>query len=405
MVTKCITADLSEVGRKIGIAYGINTLGAVVGSLAAGFFLIPVLGIKGATFLPAGINVTIGIVLLLTARSGARPAAAALLLFLVMAAWGAGTKVRTTLVNFYTANRGIGRGGLPMAQSDGLEKALVFYEENAAGSVRAFKVPDGNLMLQVGGKIEGTLQSDIPNTKLLAYLPLAAHPGPRRGLVIGLGAGITVAAAKEHLAKTDLVEINPAVVRAVARHGKKGLLDGVNIIVNDARQYLTMTENRYDIISSEPSYPTETEVASLFTVEFYRIAATKLNAGGIYCQWLPYYALANDDVTMLVKTFASAFKHVMLWKVPESLDLIMLGRNEPFDRDEVGIREQVARMSGGDQLKYVLSRTPAQVAALAGDNSIRVNTDDRPVLEFLVARNFLIGDLSKIEKKAGEEGK
>jgi len=405
LVTKSITGELSEVGRKIGIAYGTNTLGAVVGSLAAGFFLIPGLGIKGATFLPAGINVTLGIVLLLTARSGAKPAAAALLIFLVMAAWGAGTKVRTSLVTFYTANRGIDRGDMP--QSAGLEKALVFYEENAAGSVRAFKVPDGNLMLQVGGKIEGTLQSDIPNTRLLAYLPLAAHPAPRTGLVIGLGAGVTVAAAKEHLPSTDLVEINPAVVRAVAQHGRKGLLDGVKVIVNDARQYLTMTDSRYDIISSEPSYPTETEVASLFSREYYRIAAKKLNEGGVYCQWLPYYALANDDVTMMIKTFSTAFRHVMLWKVPESLDLIMLGRNVPFEHDEAAIRERVARMAGGERLEFVLSRTPGQVAELIADERIRVNSDDRPILEFLVARNFLIGDIARIESKgtAGEGGK
>lgn len=399
LVTKSITVELSEVGRKIGIAYGTNTLGAVVGSLSAGFFLIPVLGIKGATFLPAGINVTMGIILLLTARSGLRPAITALLLFMAMTAWAAGTKVRTTLVNFYTANRGLGRGDMPLAQSAGLEKAQVFYEENAAGSVRAFRVPDGNLMLQVGGKIEGTLQSDIPNTRLLAYLPLAVHPDPRKALVIGLGAGITVAAAKSHLPATDLVEINPAVVKAVAQHGKKGLLDGVNIIVNDARQYLTMTEARYDVISSEPSYPTETEVASLFTREYYRIAAGKLNAGGVYCQWLPYYALANDDVTMMIKTFATAFNHVMLWKVPESLDLIMLGRNVPFEHDEAAIRERVARLAGGEKLEFVLSRTPEQVAGLAGDERIRVNSDDRPILEFLVARNFLIGDLSRIENK------
>ena len=399
LVTKSITAELSEVGRKIGLAYGTNTLGAVIGSLSAGFFLIPVLGIKGATFLPASINVVLGIILLLTARSGLRPAAGALLLFIAMTAWASGTKVRTTLVNFYTANRGIGRGDMSMVQSAGLEQAQVFYEENAAGSVRAFRVPDGNLMLQVGGKIEGTLQSDVPNTKLLAYLPLAVHPDPRKGLVIGLGAGVTVAAAKEHLPVTDLVEINPSVVKAVAQHGRKGLLDGVNIIVNDARQYLTMTENRYDVISSEPSYPTETEVASLFTREYYRIAAGKLNPGGVYCQWLPYYALANDDVTMMIKTFATAFKHVMLWKVPDSLDLIMLGRNLPFEHDEAGIRSRVARLAGGEEYKFVLSRTPEQVASLTADARIKVNTDDRPILEFLVARNFLIGDLAKIEGK------
>ncbi|ACM18436.1 spermine/spermidine synthase-related protein [Geotalea daltonii FRC-32] len=397
LVTKSITGELSEVGRKIGIAYGTNTLGAVFGSLSAGFFLIPTLGIKGATFLPAGINVILGIVLLLTARSGLRPAIGIFTLFLAVAAWSAETKERTTLVNFYTANRGSSWAELPLVQSPFLESARVFHEENASGSVRAFRMPDGNLMLQVGGKIEGTLQPDIANTRLLAYLPLAAHTEPQKALIIGLGAGITVAAAKGHVPVTDLVEINPAVVRAVAHHGKKGLLDGVKVIVNDARQFLTMNDVRYDVISSEPSYPTESEVASLFSSEYYRIAAGRLNEGGVYCQWLPYYVLANDDVTMMIKTFATAFKHVMLWKVPESLDLIMLGRNIPFERGEGEIRERVHRMAGED-LDFVLSRTPEQVAELVKDGRIPINTDDRPILEFLLARNFLMGDIARIER-------
>jgi spermidine synthase len=54
--------DEGRVIRNLGSLYGVNTLGAVLGTLAAGFLLIPLAGVSGAVSLAAGINILIAII-------------------------------------------------------------------------------------------------------------------------------------------------------------------------------------------------------------------------------------------------------------------------------------------------------------------------------------------------------
>ncbi|NIV39252.1 MAG: spermidine synthase, partial [Anaerolineae bacterium] len=53
LVVKYISRNIEEVGKTTGMAYSFNTVGAVTGSLAVGFLFIPMLGVKGATFVAA----------------------------------------------------------------------------------------------------------------------------------------------------------------------------------------------------------------------------------------------------------------------------------------------------------------------------------------------------------------
>lgn len=61
------------VGAGLARLYALNTFGAVVGSLAAGFVLLPQVGLTATTFVAAGLNVAVA---LIAWRAGAAPAAA-----------------------------------------------------------------------------------------------------------------------------------------------------------------------------------------------------------------------------------------------------------------------------------------------------------------------------------------
>ena len=409
LVSRKVTANLAEMGRKVGDAYSMNTVGAVLGSLAVGFLLIPTLGIKGASFVAAAINLATGLGVVLLAGGGRSKS---LLFFLPLFAasgyWNAHASQESGLLNFYSARRYLG-DNLPFASIDSAarrENRELFARDYAEGTVRAFAQRDGTLVLQVGGKLEGTSRIDMANTVLLALLPIASHPAPRDFLTVGLGAGITLGTAKDHLPHVDLVEIHPGVLEAVSRHGRPGLLDGITVIRNDARNYLLTTEKEYDIISSEPSYPSESSVAGLFTQDYYRLAAGRLRKDGIYCQWLPYYVLTNADITMMVKTFASVFPYTYVWKVTSSVDLIMVGSREPF---RVSPQEIMARVQGmnrtGFPLDYTLSRTPEQVREIASRPDVPVNTDDLPRLEFATVDNMIHGDLALKEQTLPQQGR
>jgi len=399
LVARALTDRLDAVGTRVGSAYTANTLGAVLGSLAAGFVLIPGLGMRLSAVVAGGINVAVGLAMAALAGGRRRTPAALALVWLAVAALVAGDRRATDLVNFYSAHRYL--EGEPYerirARDLGMLEPLA-ETTSAEGVVRSFRTHDGRLMLQVGGKIEGTTTADLDNTLLLAYLPVAAHGAPRSALVIGLGAGVTLAAVRGQVPEADLAEIHPGVLDAVRRFGPPGLLDGVRVHRNDARNQLLRSAVTYDLITSEPSYPTEPGVANLFTREFFALAASRLAPAGVMAQWLPYHLLTNDDVTMMLRTFASAFPHVRLYKVPASLDLILLGSKEPFTADAATLEERVAAMNAsGRRLGYALSRDADQVRRLVADEPGALHTDDRPLLEFHAARNLRVGDLSRIE--------
>lgn len=398
LVTRALAPAPGEVGAAVGDAYAANTLGAVAGSLAAGFALVPLLGLRGATVVAACANAAVG--LWFAGRGwGLRRSAALVVPVLVAlgAAWFA-SPAEWTLVNFYTAHRAL--DGPAHDRLRGFDREMLVPlsdRETVDGRVSAFRTIEGTLLLQVGGKVEGTSSEDLPNTLLLAYLPVAAHGGARDVLVVGLGAGVTLDAARRVVPRVELVEINRGVLDVVARHGPPGVLERIEIHRDDARNFLLRTDRRYDVISSEPSYPTEFGVANLFTREYYEIAAARLREGGIYCQWLPYYMLTNDDVTMMLKTFGGVFPYASLWKIPSSMDLIVLGSAQPFAADPDAIAARVATMDPGLGVEFTLSRGPAEIAAIARRADVPVNTDDHPLLEFHVARNFRVGELSILE--------
>ena len=145
------------------------------------------------------------------------------------------------------------------------------------------------------------------------------------------------------------------------------------------QSYSNNVFRRYDLISSEPSYPTESVVANLFTQEYFEIAASKLAPEGIYCQWLPYHMLTNRDVTMMVKTFATVFPHAMLWKVPDGLDLIRRFIPEAFARLRPG--GWLALEIGHDQADKVQKLLDA-----AGFIDTRIKSDLSGIERFPAAR-------------------
>ena len=63
-----------SIGKSISLAYGLNTIGAVLGCLATGLHLIPRLGIQASTYVALGINGVVVVVALLYRQPSFAPA-------------------------------------------------------------------------------------------------------------------------------------------------------------------------------------------------------------------------------------------------------------------------------------------------------------------------------------------
>lgn len=392
VVSKALTPSMDSLGKWVGNAYSSNTFGAILGSVAAGFLLIPLVGVKATTFIAAGGNVIVAAVMIASSGAAGRRNLVIILLCMLMVPGAVALASREPEwpVTFYMSKRYESYDSY--VGTHDLDRVLM-DREFREGRVKLWIASTGLLHLNVGGKHEGTSSKDISNTLLASYLPIASHRGPESMLTIGLGTGFTLGAAKQHVRDVALAEINDGVIEGLRRFGPEGLLDGVEVNATDGRNYVLTTPRKFDIITSTPSYPSERSVGGLFTKEYYEIASGKLNPGGIYCQWLPYYALSNDDVTIMLKTFSSVFPHVYLWKVEHTLDLIMVGSREPFEPGPEEVRERTETLNLTPYpIPVTLSRTPQQVSDIvAGAADMPVNTDDHPIIEFHVARNILSG--------------
>ena len=69
VLTRHLVRTDPDVGERIARLYGLNTLGAVVGSVASGYLLIELLGLRGTTFVAVGLNLGAGVGALLISRT------------------------------------------------------------------------------------------------------------------------------------------------------------------------------------------------------------------------------------------------------------------------------------------------------------------------------------------------
>jgi spermidine synthase len=263
-----------------------------------------------------------------------------------------------------------------------------------------------NLLLKNNGKTDASLRViDIRTRFLLGHLPLLFHPKPQRVLDIGLGSGATLRAVVLHpeLQEIVVVERDPLVVAMARKHfaGLNGhALDDprVRVVTNDGRSFVDSGPGSFDVIISEPSNLWVSGASGLFTQEFYRAAASRLNANGILCQWLPRFDMKRNDFRVMIHTIHSVFPNVAFWG--SGTDVIVLASLEPLDLDQSRVATELLKpdfardfkavgYSPSDVLQLINSSAaqPDQVDAfLAGVDSL--NLDDRPILEFNTARNL-----------------
>jgi spermidine synthase len=65
IVSKHVVTHLGQIGTRIGLLYGLNTLGSVVGCALAGILLIRIVGATNSTYIAACLNAVIGLVAIL----------------------------------------------------------------------------------------------------------------------------------------------------------------------------------------------------------------------------------------------------------------------------------------------------------------------------------------------------
>jgi spermidine synthase len=398
----------ARVGVDVGRLYALNTLGAIVGTVVAGFVLVPRVGAQGSVKVAIALNLVLGLVLLvLTRRAVARwqwlaasAVAAVIVVGLVgIPAWNPGVMTAGAAVYARQYQRFAGQGGVARIAAD---SQLLFYRDGLTATVSVHR-ESATTFLRVNGKTDASNGVDMHMQLMLAHLPLLLHPEARSVLVIGLGSGVTAGAAVTHpVERVDVVEIEPAVVEAAAffsRENRDALRDArVRLTIGDARNVLLASDRRWDVIVSEPSNPWIGGVATLFSEEFYALARSRLTPGGVMVQWIDGYTIRPEDLKMIVKTFRTAFPATTLWHAHNVGDFLMLGAVEPraFDLGRVqarwaaspGLRADFARLGFRAPWAFLADFLLAEPDAARLTLGADLNTDDLLPLEFSAPRSL-----------------
>ena len=409
-------ANGTGAGAAVGRAYAWNTLGAIVGAIAAGFWLLPLLGSFHLLAATAGVNLALAAAI--SFASAVRLprkilAVAGNLLLLVVAAYvGFSNYFYDPAVASFNTIMYWNLYDRPLTLRENAHALdIVYFRDGLNANISVARTGD-YIALRTNGKVDAS-NHDATTQLLLGHLAALSHP-PRRVLLVGFGSGMTASALAGYLEleRLDVVEIEPAVLGAaplLASLNRNVLLDPrVHVTFDDARNFLFTTRQKYDLIISEPSNPWIAGVAALFTREFYAAVQSRLAPEGVFVQWMQAYSLYPEDLRMLFATFLSEFHGATLWH-GDAPDLILMAPSPPSTE----ILQRAQDLYGQPRLHDDFVQLGMEEAAglfgfyLLDDAGLRkfssgaqFNTDDRTLLEYHAPRSLLVHGLEDKNRDA-----
>src|SRR5215471_16318844 len=313
-------------GQLVGRTYAANTIGAIIGAIGFSIVLIPWIGSRDSERLLIGISVLAALLVLLPRirmKSAVALTAATALAILLIARvdevpWLAVAYGRRMLTSTGTGD-------------------LLFRGEGTNASIVVSRVEGGRIYFHVSGKVEASTEPfDMRLQRMLGHLPALIHPNPRSILIVGFGAGVTAGTFVVHpeVGKITICEIEKLIPQTTSRYfGEENhhvLSDPrTTVHYDDARHYVLTTDDKFDVITSDPIHPWVKGTATLYSKEYFEICKRHLNPGGVVTQWVPLYESDPETIKTELATFFDVFPNGSVWANDingEGYDVVLLGQ-------------------------------------------------------------------------------
>ncbi|HUK00298.1 MAG TPA: fused MFS/spermidine synthase [Stellaceae bacterium] len=406
LASELTAVRMSALGRRIGTLYALNTIGGVLGSLTAGFVLIPYLGSQWALAVLISINMLL-FAAIAASQPGLptslwRPGAIALTVVVVSFALFGPHYLERQLTAF------LGAKVLDLRESKEATYTVLEYDDAAAGKFQQLLV---NSKSYANNRPEGRRYMAA-----MAHYPLLLHTGPSESAaVICIGTGTTVGAVTTHdeLRSIYAIDLAPAVfdfARYFVPINKRFYANPkVHEIVADGRNYLLGTTNSFDVITMEPPPPTDAGIVNLYTEEFYALAKRRMRPGAVLAQWVPLDIGRGVLPKMILKAMMAQFKHVSLW-LPDRMEGVAIASDEPLRIDRDVLAKRMAEPAVAADLTEIGLRSPDDLLAtfVAADERLAAFlddtpslTDDRPRIEYFnryPVRPIHVADLKRLRE-------
>jgi spermidine synthase len=310
------TATRTDLGTAAALTTA-NTIGAMLGALLAAFVLLPRAGIENSFWAIAGVYCGATACLIAAQgfpRSGtvraSRVGAAAMLVIAVVLFPSGRMKMHldTAVEKFRVAE-----SSHAIAVREGLTETIQYLRRDWLGQPVFYR------LMTNGFSMSDTQPGSRRYMGLYAYWAAALHPALQSALLISYGVGNTAKSLTQipSLREIHVVDISRDIIRAanVPYPGTANPLNDprVRVHIDDGRYFLQATEQRFDLITSEPPPPRAPGVINLYTQEYFKLIRARLNDGGLATYWLPVHNMTGRDAKAIIKGFCNAFDDCGLW--------------------------------------------------------------------------------------------
>jgi spermidine synthase len=263
---------------------------------------------------------------------------------------------------------------------------IIYAGEGINSSIAISDTSSGFRNFHVSGKIEASTEpEDMRLQRMLGHLPALLHERPRSVLIVGFGAGVTAGSFVTHptVERIVICEIEPLIPKVIGKYFSAqnyNVLEDprVQIIYDDARHFLLTTEEKFDVITSDPIHPWVKGAAALYTSEYFELVRRHLNAGGVVSQWVPLYQSTSDVVKSEFATFFGVFPGATVWTnnvAGMGFDIVLLGRDSRATFDAGNLENRLNRRDHVNVVKSLRevgfgSATDLLAAHLADDQDL-----------------------------------
>jgi spermidine synthase len=378
-------------GAQVGMIYGFNTAGSILGCIIVGFALVSAVGVRFTIVLLLIANLLIMVWAL--AIAGKRRAVVPAIAFFALCVICAFLSPKD-LYGYWSFARDFRR---------------LFYTEDSAANVGVWQGrlegQDYKMLLVNNVYSEGGTD---PHALLIqrreGHLPVLMHKNPHDVLVVGLATGVTLSSVASHpVNRIDCVEIVPSLLKTIhffdAENGAVYNDPRVHLHIDDGRSFIKSSSQKYDLIIQDLFQVSSAGTGNLYSREHVEACRKLLRENGVLVQWFPLQQMGWVDFTSAVKSFADAFPCLHLWLAdsdPDRAYCALVASLSPIDLDVEEMKKRIGRCNaaalgsvGFDDPYFVLSNCIMETEAVRGIcNKAPDNTYDHPTVEFSSPRQL-----------------
>jgi spermidine synthase len=393
-----------RIGRDVAMVYAVNTIGSLLGVLAAGQLLFRVVTLPRTLqiILLIYLAATIYLTFVLEEKGRKRILAVIVVMVAVHFAFWRPWSPEKLFVNRITFGQDPPLNYNWFITSN---KQKIIIEDRQGPDVQVTVLENirdsaSYKTMLINGKpdaSDATTGPDFATQVLAAHLPLLLHPEPNNAFVLGLGSGITSGEVLKfpELKEVTTVELAREVFEASKVFAKSNGRFWENpkhrMVIEDGKTFLQLSKEKFDVVILEPTNVWQEGMAGLFSEEFFRLVKSRMATGGIVAQWMHLYKVDELTFNIVLKTFSRVFPRASIFMMSPG-DMLLVGYDDhwQFSPQIMMRRFYQPEILAGERQVGNVSPAALLLREVMSRNDFRdytavlqapVNTIDKPILE------------------------